>query len=90
MKAFPLGTFGGSMVTEGHRDVSPPKVTSFGTLGRPNTSGEAGTSKRAGKVPLGDRPDLPDSSIRTGATPIGLHVGQLKIDMPPIFTASRQ
>ena len=59
VKAFPSGTFGGSLVSKGHCDVSQAKVTSFRTLGRPNTSGETSTSKRAGKVPLGDRHDSP-------------------------------
>ena len=54
VKAFPLGTLGGPSISDGHRDVSPPKVTGFGPLGRPSTFGETGTSKRAGKVPLGD------------------------------------
>ena len=35
VKAFQSGTFGGSMVSEGHRDISPPKVPSYGTLGGP-------------------------------------------------------
>ena len=26
------------MVSKGHRTISPPKMTSFGTLGEPNTS----------------------------------------------------
>ena len=78
------------MVSEGHHDVSPSKVTSFGTLGWPSTSGETGTSKRASKVPLVDRPDSPESSISMGAAPVGLRVGQLKMDMPLVFTANRQ
>ena len=56
LKVFPSGTFGGLMVSEGHCNVSPPKATGFGTLGRANMFGETGTSKRAGKVPLGDKP----------------------------------
>ena len=69
VKAFPSGTFGGSLVSEGHRDVSPPKVTSFGTLGQPSTSDEISTSKRAGKAPLGNRPDSPKSGISMGVAP---------------------
>ena len=53
-------------------------------------SDDANTSKQAGKIPLGDRPDSPESGINVGAAPVGLRVGQLKMDMPPIFTASRQ
>ena len=90
VKAFPLGTFGGSMVSEGHRDISPPKVTGFGTLGWPNTFGEAGTSKQTSKIRLGDRPDSPKSSISIGAVPTELRIRQLKMDLPPVFTASRQ
>ena len=53
-------------------------------------SGDVSTSKQAGKIPLGDRPDSPESGINVGATPARLSVGQLKMDMPPVFTASRQ
>ena len=49
VKTFPSGTLGGLMVSEGHRDVSPPEATSFGTLGRASTSGETGTSKELAK-----------------------------------------
>ena len=90
MKAFSSGTFGGPLVSKGHRDVSPPKVTNFGTLGRPNMSGEMGTSKRDDKLLLGDRPNSPKSGIRTGAMPTILRVNQLKMDMPSVFIASRQ
>ena len=89
VRVFPSRVFGGSFVSQGHCDVSPPKVTSFGTLGGPNMFGEMSTSKRASKVPLGDRPDSLESSISTGATLVGLHVGQLQMDMPPVFTANR-
>ena len=87
MKAFPSGAAGGSLFSEGHRTVSPPKMPRFGG---PNTSGNASTSKQAGKVLLGDRPDSPESDINVGAAPVGLRVGQLKMDMLPVFTASRQ
>ena len=50
MKAFPSGAAGGSLFSEGHHSVSPPKVQMFGG---PNTSGDASTSKQVGKVPLG-------------------------------------
>ena len=53
-------------------------------------SGDASMSKQATKIPLGNRPDSPESGINVGAAPAGLRVGQLKIDMPPVFTASRQ
>ena len=86
-KAFPLGVASGSLFSEGHRTVSPPKLQIFGG---PNTFGNASTSKTAGKVPLLNRPDSPDSGVSIGAAPIGLRVGQLKMDMPPVFTASRQ
>ena len=90
VKAFPFMTFDGSLVNERHRNVSLPTVTGFGTLGGPNTPGEADTSKKAGKIPLGDRPNSLKSGISTGATPGGLHIGQLKMDMPLVFTTSRQ
>ena len=51
-------------------------------------SSNASTSKQA--VPLGNRSDSPDSGINVGAAPVGLCVGQLKMDMLPVFTASRQ
>ena len=78
------------MVNEGHCDISPPKVTGFGTLGPPNTFGEISTSKRVGKVPLGDRHDSLESGISMGAAPARLRVGQLKMDVPLVFIASRQ
>ena len=87
MKVFPSGAATGSMFSKGHRTVSPPKLQIFGG---PNTSGDASTSKTAGKVPLLNRPDSPDSGVSTGAAPAGLRVGQLKMDMPPVFTAGRQ
>ena len=87
MKGFPSGVAGSSLFSEGHRTVSPPKMPSFGG---PNMSGDASTSKQAGKIPLGDRPDSQESGINMGAAPAGLHVGQLKMDMLPIFTANRQ
>ena len=87
MKTCPSGAAGGSLFSEGHRTVSPPKMPSFGG---PNTSGDASTSKQAGKIPLGNRPDSPESGVNMGAAPAGLCVGQLKMDMPPVFTASRQ
>ena len=77
------------MVSEGHCTVSPQKVRSFGTLGGPNTFGNASTSKAAGKVLLGYRPDSPGGSNMEVA-PAGLRISQLKMDMPPIFTANRQ
>ena len=87
MKGFPSGVDGSSLFSKGHRTISLPKMPSFGG---PNTSGDASTSKKAGKVPLRDRPDSPDLGISVGAAPAGLRVGQLKMDMPPVFTASRQ
>ena len=65
-------------------------MTGFGSLGGPNTSGAAGTSKGVGKVPLGDRPDSPESGVNVGAAPAGFCVGQLKMDMPPVFTIRRR
>ena len=56
VKAFPSRTFRCPLISEGHRDVSPPKVPSFGMLGKANTFGETGTSKRADKVPLCNKP----------------------------------
>ena len=87
MKAYPSGAATGSVFSEGHRTVSPPKLSIFGG---PNTSGDASTSKKAGKVPLFNRPDSPDSGVSVGAAPAGLRVGQLKMDMPPVFIAGRQ
>ena len=34
MMAFPIGEFGGSLVSEGYRNTSPPKHPSFETLGK--------------------------------------------------------
>ena len=90
MKAFTSRTFGGSMVSEGHQIVSPPKMTSFENSGGPSTSGEDSTSKRAGKIPPGDKPDSPESSVSMGVVLAGLCVGQLKMDIPLVFIASRQ
>ena len=87
MKAFPSRAVGGSLFSEGHRTVSPPKIATFGG---PNTSGDASTSKQASKVPMGNRPDSPKSGISVGGAPAGFRVGQLKMDMPPVFTATRQ
>ena len=87
IKAFPSGGAGGSLFSEGHCTISPPKMPSFGG---PNTSGNASTSKKAGKILLGHRPNSPYSGISVGVAPAGLCVGQLKMDMPPVFTASRQ
>ena len=42
LKASPSRVFGGSMVSKGHRTISPPKIPIFGG---PNTSGDASTSK---------------------------------------------
>ena len=53
-------------------------------------SGDVSTSKQAGKIPLGNRPDSPESGVGMGAALAGLRVGQLKMDMPPVFTANRQ
>ena len=75
------------MVNEGHRTVSPPKIPIFGG---PNTSGDASSSKQASKVPLGNRPGSPELGFSVGAMPVGLCVGLLKMDMPPVFTASKQ
>ena len=78
------------MVSEGHRTVSPPKIPSFGTLGQPNTSGGASTSKGAGTVLMGDRPNSLESGVNLGVALAGLRSGHLKMDMPPVFTASKQ
>ena len=90
MMAFSTGTFGGPMISEGHCNVSPPEFTNFGTLGKSNTSDETGTSKKVGKAALGDRPNTPQSSISRCVEPAGLHVGQLKMDMPLVFSANGQ
>ena len=87
MKAFPSGAAGGSLFSEGHRTISPPKMPS---LGGPNASGDASTSKQVGNVPVGNRPNSPELGISIGAALVGLCVGQLKMDIPPVFTASRQ
>ena len=79
--SLPSRAFGGSLISEEHCDVSPPKVTSFETLGRPNTSDETSTSKRASKVHLGDRTDSPALDINMGVVLVGLRIGQLKMDM---------
>ena len=50
----------------------------------------ASTSKGASKVPLDGRLDSPKPGISVGAVPAGLRVGQLKMDMPLVFTTSRQ
>ena len=55
----------------------------------PNTSGGGSTLKQVGKVPLSNRPNSPKSGISVGAAPAGLRVGQLKMDMPPGFIASK-
>ena len=89
MKAFPLGRFGGPLISEGRCDVSPPKVPSFGMLGKTSTSSETSVSKRVGKVPLGNRPDSQESGILTGVALVGLRVGQLKMGRPLVFTARR-
>lgn len=73
-----------------HNDTSPPKFPSFGTLGKASTSGETNTSNRAGNVLLGDRLDTPELGITRGVAPTGLHVSQLKMDMPLVFSTSRQ
>ena len=85
LKGFPSGVARGSLFSKGHRTISPPKMPSFGG---PNMSGDTSTSKQASKIPLGDRPDSPKSGINVGAAPAGLRIGQLKMDMPPVFTAS--
>lgn len=72
-----------------HHDVSPPKFTSLGALGRPNTSSETSTSKRASKVPLGAKPDSPDPGISRDSAAGELHIGQLKMDMPLVSIVSR-
>ena len=72
MKAYPSGAATGSVFSEGHRTVSPPKLSIFGG---PNTSGDASTSKQASKVPLGNKLDSLESGVSVGATPAGLRVG---------------
>ena len=71
MKTFPSGA-AGSLFSEGHCTILPPKMPSFGG---PNMSGDASTSKETGKIPLGDIPDSPKSGINVGAALAGLHVG---------------
>ena len=78
------------MVNKAHRNVSPHKGNGFGPWGRPSASGETGTSKRASKVPLGNKSNSPQLGISIGATLVGLRVSQLKMDMPLIFTTSKQ
>ena len=39
---------------------------------------------------MGNRPNSPESGVSVGVTPAALRVGQLKMDMPLVFTASRQ
>lgn len=51
---------------------------------------EVGGYKRTGRMSLGDRPDTPEFGVNRSAAPLGLHVGQLKMEMPLVFTASRQ
>ena len=75
VKAFPTWTFGGPLIREGHHDVSPPKFTSFGSLGKPRTSGDTSASKRVGKVPLDHKPNSPELGISKAAALVGLHVG---------------
>lgn len=75
MMTFPPRTFGGSLISEGHRNLSPTKFYSFGTLGKASKSSEIGASKNAGNVLQGDTPDTPKSGISRGATPEGLHLG---------------
>ena len=65
-KSFPSGAAEGSLFSEGHRTISPPKMSSFGG---PDTSGNVSTSKKADKVPLGNRPDSLESGISVGAAP---------------------
>ena len=84
VKAFPSGVAGGSLFSEGHRAISNPQLPIFGG---PNTSGDASTSKQAGKVPLGHRPDSPESGVSVGFAPAGLCVSQLNMNMPLVFTA---
>ena len=86
MKAFPSGATGGSLFSEGHRTVLPPKMPSFGG---PNMSGDASMLKQAGKITLGNRPDSTESGINVEAVLAGLRVGQLKMDVPLVFTASK-
>ena len=78
---------GGPAISGGQRSVSPPLVPFSGTLGKASTSR---TFKLAGKGFLDDRLDSPQSGV-SGRAAIGdLRVGQLKMDMPPVFSASRQ
>ena len=67
MKAFPLGAAGGSLFSDGHRTISPPKMPSFGG---PNTSGNANTLKQAGKIPLGNKPDSLELGVSMGVAPM--------------------
>ena len=70
MKTFPSGTFGCLLISEGHRDVSPPKFTTVGTLGKPKTFGEICTSKRSEKVPLDDAAKTSELGISKGPAPV--------------------
>ena len=78
---------GGPVISGGHRSVSPPLVPFSGTLGKASTFG---TFEPAGKGFLDDRPDSPGSGVSGRAATRDLRVGQLKMDMPPVFSASRQ
>ena len=69
VKAFPSGAGAGSLFSNGHGTISPPKLPIFGG---PNTSGDASTSKQASKVPLGNKPDSPELGVSVGAAPAGL------------------
>ena len=83
---FPSGTFAGPFASEGHHKITPPILPSFGTVDKGSTFGG---SKTTGKKLLEDKPDSPKSGISRGATPEGLRVGQVKMDMAPIFSTSR-
>ena len=86
VKTLPTG-IGGPAISGGQRSVSPPLMPFSGTLGKASTSG---TFKLAGKGFLDDRPDSPQSGVSGRTMTGGLRVGQLKMDMPPVFSASRQ
>ena len=86
VKTLPAG-IGGPAISGGQRSVSPPLMPFSGTLGKASTSG---TFKPAGRRFLDDRPDSPQSGVSGRVAPGDLRIGQLKMDMPPVFSASRQ
>ena len=85
-EGFPSGAAGGSLFSEGHRTISPQKCR---FLEGPTRLAMRVRQSKLARYPLGNKPDSPESGISVGAVPVGLRVGQLKMDMPPVFTASQ-